>query len=107
MRPSIFHVLTGVAIWGLASLSATPSFAKSTRQCTAEYAAKKEKIDEAGLTRDGFMTACRGNQTRDTGVDLSRDADVGQPRGSEPPSLNTTPRGQIPVGGIRAPLTRD
>jgi hypothetical protein len=92
MRPSSIHFLAGgatcVMVFGL---SAVPTLAKTLKQCAAQYAANKENIDAAGLTRDGFIGACRINQTKESGERSS----------------GTTSNRPIPAGGIKAPLSRD
>ncbi len=91
MRPSPPHLLSSTVICVIVGLSASPAFTKTVKQCSAEYVTNKANIDAAGLTREGFMVACRANQTKN--LDDS--------------SSNSIPKRQIPVGGIKAPLSRD
>jgi hypothetical protein len=59
MRRSIFQILTASVIAGILAMSAAPSFAKTVKECNAEYAANKDAIKASGQTKKDYVAACR------------------------------------------------
>ncbi|WP_158816716.1 hypothetical protein [Methylocapsa sp. S129] len=53
------HILAAGAIGAIVAASA-PAFAKTTKECRADYAANKESIKAAGQTEKAYVAACKG-----------------------------------------------
>ena len=59
MRHSLFYVLSAAAIGAMIALSGQPAFAKTVKQCDADYAANKDAIKASGQTKKDYVAACR------------------------------------------------
>ena len=59
MRKTLISALAFCGIIGLASVSTTPSFAKTAAECNADYAANKATIKASGQTKKDYVAACR------------------------------------------------
>jgi hypothetical protein len=63
MRLTI-SALVVASITAAFAIAATPSFAKTVKECNAEYAANKDAIKGAGQKKADFVAACRaGTET--------------------------------------------
>jgi hypothetical protein len=58
MRP-IFHSLAAGAFGALIAASGPSAFAKTAKQCKADYAANKDSIKASGRTEKAYMAACK------------------------------------------------
>ena len=59
MRPAILRIVMVCAAAAILSLSCAPSFAKTVKECDAEYAANKAAIKASGQKKADYVTACR------------------------------------------------
>ncbi len=60
MRQIFVHVLSAAAIGAFLAISGSPAFAKTVKECNAEYAAQKDALKAAGTTKKDFIASCRG-----------------------------------------------
>ncbi|MGA2495493.1 MAG: hypothetical protein ABSF67_21590 [Roseiarcus sp.] len=59
MRRSIFQILMAGAIAGVVAMSGASAFAKTAKECDADYAANKATIKASGQTKKDYVAACR------------------------------------------------
>jgi pyruvate/2-oxoglutarate dehydrogenase complex dihydrolipoamide acyltransferase (E2) component len=59
MRHSFVYVLSTAAIGAMIALSAPAAFAKTVKECDAEYSANKDAIKASGQTKKDYVAACR------------------------------------------------
>jgi hypothetical protein len=59
MRHSFGYVLSAATIGAMIALSAPPAFAKTVKECDAEYSANKDAIKASGQTKKDYVAACR------------------------------------------------
>ena len=59
MRRSIFQILMAGAIAGVVAMSGASAFAKTAKECDADYAANKPAIKASGQTKKDYVAACR------------------------------------------------
>ena len=58
MRRSIFSILAVCGIASILALSGGSAFAKTVKECDAEYAANKEAIKASGQKKADYVAAC-------------------------------------------------
>ena len=63
MRRSVFQILVAGGIAGIMAMSAAAAFAKTVKECDAEYAANKEAIKASGQKKADYVAACRAGTT--------------------------------------------
>ena len=59
MRQSIFRIVMVGAIAGVLAMSGAAAFAKTAKECDAEYSANKAAIKATGQTKKDYVAACR------------------------------------------------
>jgi hypothetical protein len=59
MRRSVFQILVAGGIAGMLAMSGAAAFAKTAKECDAEYAANKAAIKASGQTKKDYVAACR------------------------------------------------
>jgi hypothetical protein len=59
MRFSVVHILAAGAIGAMVVLSGAPAFAKTVKECNAEYATQKDALKAAGTKKADFVASCR------------------------------------------------
>ena len=59
MRRSVFQILVAGGIAGIMAMSGAAAFAKTVKECDAEYAANKEAIKASGQKKADYVAACR------------------------------------------------
>jgi hypothetical protein len=59
MRHSFVYVLSAAAIGAMVALCGQPAFAKTVKECDAEYSANKDAIKASGQTKKDYVAACR------------------------------------------------
>ena len=59
MRRSVFQILVAGGIAGIMAMSGAAAFAKTVKECDAEYAANKEAIKASGQKKVDYVAACR------------------------------------------------
>ncbi len=59
MRHSFVYLLSAATIGAMIALSAPPAFAKTVKECDAEYSANKDAIKASGQTKKDYVAACR------------------------------------------------
>jgi hypothetical protein len=63
MRRSVFQILMAGGIAGIVAMSGAAAFAKTVKECDAEYAANKEAIKASGQKKADYIAACRAGTT--------------------------------------------
>jgi hypothetical protein len=63
MRISLVHVFAAAAIGAMMALFGAPAFAKTAKECDAEYAANKDAIKTTGQTKKAYVASCRAGAT--------------------------------------------
>jgi hypothetical protein len=66
MRHVFVHVLSAAAIGAFLALSGPPAFAKTTKECNAEYKDKKADLKAQKIKKADFMKTCEAEP--DTGA---------------------------------------
>jgi hypothetical protein len=59
MRRSVFQFLVAGALAGMLAMSGSAAFAKTAKECDADYAANKATIKASGQTKKDYVAACR------------------------------------------------
>jgi len=59
MRRTVFQILVAGGIAGIVATSGAAAFAKTVKECDAEYAANKEAIKASGQKKADYVAACR------------------------------------------------
>src|SRR5260370_2826730 len=59
MRHVFVHVLVAAAIGAFVALSGPPAFAKTTKECNAEYKDQKADLQAKKIKKADFMTTCK------------------------------------------------
>jgi hypothetical protein len=59
MRRSVFQFLAAGAIAGMLAMSGSAAFAKTAKECDADYAANKAAVKASGQTKKDYVAACR------------------------------------------------
>jgi hypothetical protein len=96
MRHSFVYVLSAAAIGAMFALSGAPAFAKTVKECDAEYAANKDAIKASGQTKKDYVAACRaGTAAAPTAVPPA-------PAAAAPALAAPPPSAAAPVAGKSA-----
>jgi hypothetical protein len=59
MRKSILSVLAACGVVAVIAFSSAPAYAKTVKECDAEYAANKDTIKASGQKKADYVAACR------------------------------------------------
>ena len=59
MRRSLFQILVAGGIAGMLAMSGSAAFAKTVKECDADYAANKAAVKASGQTKKEYVDACR------------------------------------------------
>ena len=59
MHKSIWNVLAACGVAAIVTLSSAPTYAKTVKECDAEYSANKQAVKASGQKKADYVAACR------------------------------------------------
>ena len=72
MNRSIWSVLAASGVAIVLAVAAAPSYAKTVKECDADYAANKAAIKASGQKKADFIAACRAGTAAPTAAPAAR-----------------------------------
>jgi hypothetical protein len=107
MRRSVFQILVAGGIAGIMAMSGAAAFAKTVKECDAEYAANKDAIKAAGQKKADYVAACRAGTVATPATPVAAPAaPVAVPAAAAPapaPAMTPTPKATAAAKPAPAP----
>ena len=101
MRPQFVGIIVAAAMGTLIALAA-PAFAKTTKECDAEYTANKDAIKAAKEKKADYIAACKALAEGQTTPIGAAPVEMGGTAGSRPPVAASPPPAAPKTGGAPA-----
>ena len=103
MRRSVFQILVAGGIAGIMAMSGAAAFAKTVKECDAEYAANKEAIKASGQKKADYVAACRASAAAAPAAPASTPAAPATPAAAPAPVVTPAPKATAAAKPAPAP----